>query len=135
MADWTEFEGTIIDKPGKYLTKIVAVAEGFTKGGKLQLQLKFKTLEGNEFIHSFTIQSNTMWIISKFLKDLGLSEEERKDIRLDKKNPEICMPEILDYFNKHVIGKITEITLDYREYNGKQYLNMISNSEHYAGIS
>lgn len=133
MANWIDVDGCIISEPGTYLTKIVAAAEGWTKNNKLILQIKLKTIEGNEFTHTFYIQNNTMFLISRFLRDLGLTEQERHDINFDKDNPELSMPEIEAYFKKYVVGKITEITLNNEEYNGKTHLKLTKLSNHFAG--
>ena len=74
-----------------------------------------------------------MFLISRFLRDLGLSETERHDINFDKDSPELSMPEIEAYFKKYVVGKITEITLSNEEYNGKTHLKLTKLTSHFAG--
>ena len=126
MASFADFQGNEKLPVGTHSVKIVAVTSGTNRNGGVKIIVKFMDLEQREFDHSMTIQANAMWACDKFLRELGLTEKERRDIDFDKHFPENDIDKILEYFESKVKDRLCNIETYNKEFNGKDYMNLKS---------
>jgi len=124
MASFADFQGNEKLPVGTHSVKIVACAQGCNKNGGVKIIVKFMDLDQREFDHSLTIQANAMWACDKFLRELGLTEKERRDIDFDKNFPETDIEKILEYFESKVKDRLCNIETYNKEFNGKEYMNL-----------
>ena len=124
MASFADFQGNEKLPVGTHSVKIVAVDKGTNRNGGVKIIVKFMDLDQREFDHNLQIQANMMWACDKFLRELGLTEKERRDIDFDKNFPESDIDVILNYFKTKVIDRLCDIETYNKEYNGKEYMNL-----------
>ena len=126
MASFADFQENEKLPVGIHSVKIVAVTQGCNKNGGVKIIVKFMDLDQRVFDHSMTIQANAMWACDKFLRELGLTEKERRDIDFDKHFPENDIDKILEYFESKVKDRLCNIKTYNKEFNGKDYMNLKS---------
>lgn len=89
---------------GVHTLKVVNVSEDSSKNGKELLIFDFINRDNLHFEHRFTIQQSTLPIIKRFMDTLGMDTSK-------KINTNEC------------VGSYIRGYLEFKEYNGKTYLN------------
>jgi len=121
MKDFNDYDGGYIQTAGTHSVKITDMKAGFSKTGKPMIIIRFANQNSDFIDERITLQPNTLFRISKLTKALGLTKEQRSDVKFDENRLDRDYQIILNYLNRYALGKFINIITGPREYEDKTY--------------
>lgn len=121
MKDFNDYDGGFIQTAGTHSVKITDMKTEFAKNGKPMIRIRFANQQGDYIDDRIVLQPNTLFKIAKLTKALGLSKEQRGDVKFDENRLDRDCQIILNYLNRYALNKFINIITGPREYEGKTY--------------